>query len=106
MSTAMTTEMPRHDGKEKTRLAKYGPRAYHVLIDGEHWGNVCGYERRARRNVAWTATWFLRAGRPGAYTGRIENLITRHEAVREVVINTKPDRVFQPARSVDGGDHG
>lgn len=75
------------------RLKKYGHRAYHVLINGGHWGNVCGYEDRRGTNTAWTSVWFSRES-SRIPIGRIDNRLTRSEAIKEIVINTAPDRVF------------
>lgn len=76
------------------KLKKYGFRAYHVLINGEHWGNVIGYDPRRGNNIAWTAVWFEGVGRSYAIEGRVENRLTRTEAISEVKINTKPNREF------------
>lgn len=77
----------------KIKIQKYGTRAYHVFIQGEHWGNVCGYEDRAER-VWWTATWFARCDMPiPEVDGKMDLRHTRDEAIAEVRINTAHGRV-------------
>jgi hypothetical protein len=75
------------------KLKRYGHRAYHVIIDGQHWGNVCGYEDpRGEGTMTWTAVWFTHPDSPDRIGGRRRNVLTRREAVAEVKIETSPNR--------------
>jgi hypothetical protein len=80
--------------KPTIRLQRYGTPAYHVFIDGQHWGNVCGYEESRLGNGVWvwTAVWFTHPDSPHCIGGRRRDMLTRREAVAEVKIQTIADR--------------
>lgn len=78
----------------EVQLKKYGERAYHVFLDGEHWGNVCGYEKPNSAEVSWSSVVFVKPSCSDCVAA-IDELPTRSTAVQEIIIETAPDRRYR-----------